>query len=223
MLSINNILKDVKQSWIPLLDNDRLELILTKLNKFKTDNKQKILPTKNRIFEAFKYFELNQTKVCWIGTDPYISCHQATGLSFSVPEDCKIPPSLKNIYTELKLYDKSHGNLTNWVINNQFLMLNSSLTVFEGKSNTHKKIWKEYTNKLIKDISDKTTKIIFLLFGKEAQSKVKYIDTTKHIIINSVHPSPLSAYNGFFNSKIFDKLDNYYEKIFKKKIDWNIN
>jgi uracil-DNA glycosylase len=222
MLSINNILKDVKESWIPLLDNDRLELILTKLNKFKTD-KQKILPTKNKIFQAFKYFELNETKVIWIGIDPYISCHQATGLSFSVPKDCKIPPSLKNIYTELKLYDKSHGNLTNWVINNQFLMLNSSLTVLEGKSNTHKKIWKEYTDKLIKDISDKTTKIIFLLFGKEAQSKVKYIDTTKHIIINSVHPSPLSAYNGFFNRKIFDKLDNYYEKIFKKKIDWNIN
>lgn len=220
MLSINNILKDVKESWIPLLDNDRLELILTKLNKFKID-KQKILPTKNKIFQAFKYFELNETKVIIIGQDPYVNECEAMGLSFSVPKDCKIPPSLRNIFKELDI-TSTHGDLTKWVVNNQFLMLNTSLSVFEKQSNSHQKLWSAYTDHLIEEISDKTDHIIFLLLGNHAQSKIKFIDETKHVIINGVHPSPLSAYRGFFDSGIFDDLDDEYERLFNKQIKWNL-
>jgi uracil-DNA glycosylase len=220
MITINNVLKDVKQSWLALLDNDRLELILTKLNKYHIE-KQKILPAKNKIFQAFKYFELNETKVCWIGLDPYINECEAMGLSFSVPKDCKIPPSLRNIFKELGMISK-HGDLTKWVINNQFLMLNTSLTVFEKESNSHTKIWNPYTDQLIKEISDKTDHIIFLLLGNQAQSKAKFIDEKKHVIINGIHPSPLSAYRGFFNSGIFDELDDQYERLFNKEIKWNL-
>ena len=176
MFNKNDLLKDVKSSWLPLLDNTELDKIINKLNTYKTI----ILPTENRIFEAFKYFELKDTKVCWLGLDPYISCEQAMGLSFSVPTNCKIPPSLKNIFAELNLDDQSNGNLTKWVKNNQFLMLNASLTVSEGKSNSHKNIWKNYTDKLIGDISNNTNKTIFILLGNEAQSKIKFIDEKKH-------------------------------------------
>jgi uracil-DNA glycosylase len=213
-----NLLKDVKSTWLPLLDNSELEQIIKKLNTYKST----VLPTNNRIFQAFKYFNLKDTKVIIIGQDPYIGCDQAMGLSFSVPKDCPLPPSLKNIYKELNLEDQSHGDLTDWVKNNQFLMLNASLTVFEGKSNSHQELWHEYTDKLIKDISDKTEKIIFILLGSFAQSKIKIIDTKKHVIIKGVHPSPLSAYRGFFGSGIFDKLDDEYKKLFGNDIDWGI-
>ena len=218
MFNKNDLLKDVKSSWLPLLDNTELDKIINKLNTYKTI----ILPTENRIFEAFKYFELKDTKVCWLGLDPYIGCDQAMGLSFSVPTSCKIPPSLKNIFKELNLDDQTNGNLIKWVKNNKFLMLNASLTVFEGKSNSHKNIWKDYTDKLIKDISEQTSIVIFLLLGNEAQSKIKWIDTKKHYIINGIHPSPLSAYRGFFNSGIFDILDKEYIKLFKKEINWEL-
>ena len=130
--------------------------------------------------------------------------------------------SLKNIFKELELHDQSKGDLTPWVKNNQFLLLNASLTVTEGQSNSHQDIWKEYTDQLIKDISDNTTGVIFLLLGSFAQSKSKLIDDNKHFIIKGIHPSPLSAYRGFFGSKIFDKLDDEFEEIFAKTIDWKL-
>jgi uracil-DNA glycosylase len=143
------------------------------------------------------------------------------GLSFSVPKNCKIPPSLKNIFKELDM-TSTHGDLTKWVINNQFLMLNTSLTVFEKESNAHQKLWSIYTDHLIEEISNKTNQIIFLLLGNHAQSKIKYIDESKHVIINGVHPSPLSAYRGFFDSGIFDYLDDEYERLFNKQIKWDL-
>lgn len=219
MFNKEDLLKDVKKSWLPLLDNPQLDKIIKTLNT-KTDSI--ILPTENRIFQAFKYFELKDTKVVLIGQDPYISCHQAMGLSFSVPINCPLPPSLKNIYKELELHGQSKGDLTPWVENNQFLLLNATLTVFEGQSNSHQDIWKEYTDKLIKDISTEVNIVIFLLLGTFAQSKSKLIDENKHIIIKGVHPSPLSAYRGFFGSGIFDKLDNEYEEIFGKEIEWQL-
>ena len=218
MINKDELLKGVKKSWLPLLDNNVLDRIIEKLNTYQN----LILPTENRIFNAFKYFELDETKVIWIGQDPYIGINQAMGLSFSVPKKCPLPPSLRNIFKELELCNQINGDLTPWVENNGFLMLNATLTVFEGKSNSHQELWKDYTDKLIKDISEKTNKIIFLLLGNFAQSKIKYIDTNKHMIIKGVHPSPLSAYNGFFGSGIFDKLDDEYERIFKKQIEWKL-
>jgi len=218
MFNKDDLLKGVKKSWLPLLDNDELDKILKKLNSYKGT----IFPTENRIFNAFKHFELTDTKVIILGQDPYIGCHQAMGLSFSVPKGCPLPPSLQNIFKELDLHDKTKGDLTPWVKNNQFLLLNATLTVFEGKSNSHQDIWKEYTDKLIKDISDKTDSVIFLLLGSFAQSKIKFIDTEKHFIIKGVHPSPLSAYKGFFGSNIFETLDDKYEEIFGKQIEWTL-
>jgi uracil-DNA glycosylase len=219
MFNKEDLLKGVKKSWLPLLDNPELDKIIKILN---SNINTTILPTENRIFQAFKYFELNDIKVCLIGQDPYIGCRQAMGLSFSVPKGCQLPPSLKNIFKELELHDQSKGDLTPWVKNNQFLLLNASLTVFEGQSNSHQDIWKEYTDKLIKDISTSVDKVIFVLLGSFAQSKSKLIDGSKHVIIKGIHPSPLSAYRGFFGSKIFDKLDDEYEEIFGKEIDWQL-
>jgi uracil-DNA glycosylase len=219
MFNKEDLLKGVKKSWIPLLNNSELDKIIETLN---SKNNSIILPTEDRIFQAFKYFELKDTKIILLGQDPYISCEQAMGLSFSVPKGCPLPPSLRNIYKELGIENIKNGDLTPWVKNNQLLLLNTSLTVFEGKSNSHHDIWSDYTNRLIKDISDKTDHIIFLLLGNNAQSKSKFIDTKKHIIIKGVHPSPLSAYRGFFGSGIFDKLDDEYEKLFNKEIKWDL-
>jgi uracil-DNA glycosylase len=218
MFEKKELLKNVKKTWIELLDNYELDKIIEKLNTYNSY----ILPTNNKILNAFKYFELKDTKVCWIGQDPYIGCHQAMGLSFSVPTGCLIPPSLKNIFKELNLNDHTKGDLTLWVENNNFLMLNTSLTVFEGKSNSNQDLWKNYTDNLIKEISNKTKKIIFLLLGNYAQSKIKFIDEKKHIIIKGVHPSPLSAHRGFLGSGIFNELDDKYKEIFKKDINWEL-
>lgn len=218
MFNKNDLLNDVKLSWLPLLDNPELDYIINKLN----ESPIKVLPTNNRIFQTFKYFELNDTKLIWLGQDPYISEDQAMGLSFSVPKGIKLPPSLKNIYKELDI-DTNIGDLTKWVTNNNFLMLNSALSAVEGISNCHQLLWRNYTNNIIKSISEKTDKIIFLLLGNDAQSKEKFIDINKHIILKGVHPSPLSAHRGFFGSGIFDKVDDEYEKLFNISIKWFLN
>lgn len=215
MYSKEILLKDVKKSWLPLLDNQELDKIIKKLNTYKTT----IYPEPKNIFECFKYFELHETKVVFLGQDPYINECEAMGLSFSVPINCKLPPSLKNIYKELNI-DSTNGDLTNWAISDQFLMLNTSLTVFAKQSNSHTDIWKDYTDQLITNISTFVPKTIFLLLGNHAQSKLKFIDS-KHIIITGVHPSPLSAYRGFFGSNIFEKLEKEYKNLFKKSIDWS--
>merc|ERR1712065_123179 len=150
---------------------------------------------------------------------------QAHGLAFSVPETHKIPPSLSNIFKELKLENENYkipnnGNLIRWVKEENILLLNTALTVIKGESNSHQKIWNNFTNDLIEYISDNTTDVIFLLLGNNAKSKEKYIDNDNHIIITGVHPSPLSANRGFFNSNIFNKINDKLSEINKKKINW---
>lgn len=226
------VLKDVKTSW--------LEFWVNIFNKYDILNQLEILydnkiiyPNKENILEAFKYFEIDDTKLVILGQDPYINSKiidnvnvpQAMGLSFSVPEGINIPPSLKNIFKELKneIPDykiPDNGNLLNWVINEKILLLNTSLTVEKGKSNSHKNLWINITNELIKYISEKNSNTIFLLMGNNAKSKSKLIDNNKHYIINSIHPSPLSAYNGFFNSNIFIQINNILEQNNKVKINW---
>jgi uracil-DNA glycosylase len=215
--SKDELLNGVKKTWLPLLDNKLLDDIIINLNKFEDDI---IYPSKNNIFECFRHFELNETKLVFLGQDPYINKDEAMGLSFSVPKSNKnIPPSLRNIYKELKI-NRNHGDLTHWVSDSQFLLLNTSLTVLEGKSNSHAIIWKNYTNKIIQDISNQTNKIIFLLLGNYAKSKIDFIDCNKHIVITGVHPSPLSACRGFLGSNIFDKVNSEYFKLFNKNINW---
>lgn len=237
---IYKILKDVKpewkQMWKKLLKSDKgIKIINFLIKKESHINNFIILPKFNDIFNTFKFFDLHQTKMVLLGQDPYIRVEcidgkfipQAMGLSFSVPNGIKIPPSLRNIFKELKnnfnnFEIPNHGNLTRWVSEENILLLNSALTVEKGKSNSHQKLWNNITDNVIKFISDNTKNVVFLLLGNNAKSKIKLINSSKHIIVSGVHPSPLSANRGFFNSNIFNKIN---EKLLEKKIskiNWKI-
>jgi len=223
-----DLFKNVKKSWKKILQKYINNDDIKKLYKNKTT-----FPKINNIFEAFKYFDLNETKLVFIGQDPYINYKiinneiipQATGLSFSVPDEFPIPPSLKNIFIEIKnsypdFIIPENGNLIKWVVEEKILLLNTSLTVEKNKSNSHQTFWRNITDNIIKDISDNHPNTIFLLLGNNAKSKKKYINQKKHIIIEGVHPSPLSSYKGFFNSNIFKKINIALNKQNKKKINW---
>lgn len=225
---MDNIYKNVKKSWKKILQEYINNDDINKLYKNKT-----IFPKINNIFEAFKYFELEETKLVFIGQDPYINYKiidnqiipQATGLSFSVPDNFPIPPSLKNIFIEIKnsypnYIIPENGNLIRWVKKEKILLLNTSLTVEKNKSNSHQFFWRNITDNIIKDISDNHPSTIFLLLGNNAKLKKKYINEKKHIIIEGIHPSPLSAYKGFFHNKIFKKINDALTKQNKKIINW---
>jgi uracil-DNA glycosylase len=172
----------------------------------------------------FKVFEqnINNIKIILLGQDPYIKKDQAMGLSFSVPKNVKIPPSLYNIFKEIKQqfpernYNFTHGDLTEWQSKGIFL-LNSSLTVELGKSNSHQSKWTWFSDAVIKYIDNKRDDVVFLLLGRNAIDKQIFIKNNKNHIITGVHPSPLSAYNGFFESKVFKKVENKLNCIF----DWS--
>jgi uracil-DNA glycosylase len=225
-------LADIKLSWTNLIIDYH-----TKNNNY-FDNIEKLLQTKfypkrENIFECFKYFDIEQTKCVLLGQDPYINeenlngyiIPQAMGLSFSVNKNIKIPPSLRNIFMELKsnlnIPIPISGDLTNWAKNN-VLLLNAGLTVKQKESGSHIKVWEPFTDYIIKNISDKCNNIVFILLGNYAKSKVKYIDTKKHCIIQCVHPSPLSANKGFFGSNIFSKTNEYLLQNNIQEIDWSI-
>ena len=224
------MLKDVKKSWKGIL-TELLEKynIISELHQ-NMDGKI-VYPNVENIFEAFKYFDLNDMRMLFLGQDPYINYEkhdnknvpQAQGLAFSVPKTHKIPPSLQNIFKELKNeypnYEiPKNGNLIRWVEEEKIMLLNAALTVEKGKSNSHKNIWKDFINDLIEYISDNTKDTVFLLLGNDAKSKSKFIEEDKHIIITGVHPSPLSANRGFFNSNIFKKINEQLEEIGRDKI-----
>ena len=234
MILKKNILLGVKASWLQILDNNDLDKIIIELNKL---DDSKIFPFQENIFETFKYFELKETKLVLLGQDPYHNIKnskypQANGLAFSVNDNYSIPPSLKNIYKELKIeYPNfkipNHGNLIRWVKEENILLLNTSLSVEIHKPNSHMKIWQNYTNNIIKFISENVNNVIFLLFGNYAKKKIKYINISKINkslkIINSIHPSPLSAHKGFFNSNIFIECNNYISLINSyKKLYFNL-
>jgi uracil-DNA glycosylase len=240
-----NMLKDVRKSWKKFIEKEMNKLyfedILKRIKKDQ-DNDRLIFPFPNNVFETFKYTKRKKLKCVIIGQDPYINYQinddnivpQAMGMSFSVPKSVKIPPSLKNIYKELEesvdnFSNPNHGDLSRWVKKEKIILLNAALTVVESKSNSHKKIWAEFTDSLIKYISDKCDNIVFLLWGNFAKSKSSLIDFKKHKIISSVHPSPLSArYNrkgtstSFFGHNQFNKVNEYLKKNNKKSINWNV-
>ncbi len=227
------ILKNVKPQWKKMWkDQFNKSEILDFLVRNYCDY-EKIYPNKENILETFKYFDLNETKIVFLGQDPYINSEivddidtpQATGLSFSVPNKIKIPPSLNNIFKELKNeipeYEiPDNGNLIRWVKDENILLLNTALTVKSGKSNSHQKKWETVTNNVIEYISDNTDNVIFLLLGNNAKSKARFIDENKHHIISGVHPSPLSASRGFFNSNIFIKVNEQLNNNNMDKIQW---
>lgn len=182
-----------------------------------------IYPKYENIFNAFT-IDPTKIKVILLGQDPYIKENQAHGYSFS-SNDKKIPPSLQNIFKEINneypnKYIFTHGNLERWSYKEGIFLLNSALTVIPGKSNTHAEMWKEFTDLVIEYLSENYDNKIFLLLGNFAKSKVYLINEKKHKIVYGIHPSPLSAYNGFFNSNIFKNIDKHMIELYGKPIFW---
>ncbi|WP_413538640.1 uracil-DNA glycosylase [Enterococcus malodoratus] len=187
---------------------------------------QKIHPDMYHIFEALELTPYDKVKVVILGQDPYHGVNQAHGLSFSVQPGVKIPPSLRNIYQEMQndlgISPVQHGNLVSWA-KQGVLMLNTALTVREGQAYSHRgQGWEQMTDAVIKRLNEREKPIVFILWGKPAQEKIKMIDTSKHAIIKSVHPSPLSAHRGFFGSKPFSKTNQLLMEWGESPIDWQL-
>lgn len=185
-----------------------------------------IFPKNDAIFNAFNFTIPNKIKVVILGQDPYHRESQAHGLAFSVPNGVKIPPSLRNIFKELKRdlnYSiSSNGNLESWA-KQGVLMLNASLTVREKVAGSHQKLgWETFTDSVIKKISDKKEGIIFLLWGAFAQKKLELIDKRKHHILITSHPSPFSAYRGFLGCNHFSKTNKILIKNNQQTINWKL-
>ncbi len=184
-----------------------------------------VYPKPQDIFRAFWLTPFSNVKVVVLGQDPYHGTNQAHGLSFSVPENIKVPPSLQNIYKEIESdlgikKDFTVGNLESWA-NQGVLLLNAILTVVANQPASHReKGWEEFTDTVIKTISDQQKNVVFMLWGNFARSKKALIDTGKHLILEASHPSPFSAYSGFFGCKHFSKCNEYLLKNNKKEIMW---
>ena len=185
---------------------------------------QIVFPPESLIFNAFNQCDFKSLKVVILGQDPYHNKDQAHGLSFSVPDGINIPPSLKNIFKEIKCDlgndIPSTGNLIRWA-NEGVLLLNSILTVRKGLAGSHReKGWGKFTDSIIELISREKRNIVFILWGKHANERKKLIDSSKHLVIESSHPSPFSAYRGFFGSKPFSRCNDYLKFHKKKVINW---
>ena len=188
-------------------------------------NTKIIYPPKNYIFNALKLTSFKDTKVVIVGQDPYHAEHQAHGLSFSVQKGVKLPPSLQNIYKELEIdlgiKPRVDGDLTNWA-KQGVLLLNAVLTVEKGHAGSHRNMgWELLTDYIIKVLNTKDTPVVFILWGNFAKEKAKLITNPMHYIIMSPHPSPFSAYSGFFGSRPFSKANNYLTTHGLTPIDWS--
>ncbi len=184
---------------------------------------EKCFPPKDQIFRALELTSFEKIKVVIIGQDPYHNDDQANGLCFSVSEKVKTPPSLKNIFTELNDdlgIERTKKELDDWA-EQGVLLLNATLTVKAHKPNSHKDFgWENFTDFVIKEISDKKQNIVFVLWGAFAQKKEELIDSSKHFIVKSAHPSPFSVYRGFYGSKPFSKINDYLKLKKKEPISW---
>jgi len=216
------------ESWREVLKEEFEKEYFLNLKNFLKEEKEKftVFPPGKLIFSAFDHTPFNNVKVVIVGQDPYHDDGQANGLCFSVSDGIKKPPSLQNIFKEINsdlgLAIPETGNLEKWA-NQGVLLLNATLTVRAHNAGSHqKKGWETFTDKVISVISEKREKVIFMLWGKFAQSKVNLIDTDKHYILYAAHPSPLSAYNGFFGCKHFSQTNTILEKIGKEPIDWSL-
>lgn len=186
-----------------------------------------IFPPKNYIFNALKLTPYKNVKVVIMGQDPYHGVGEAHGLSFSVQDGIKLPPSLQNIYKELEsdlgIKPALTGDLSKWA-KEGVLLLNSSLTVIKDSPASHKNLgWERFTDYIIKILNEKEAPIVFILWGNFARAKKIYITNPKHLVIESPHPSPFSARSGFFGSKPFSKTNDFLNKNNVKEIDWKIN
>lgn len=216
----------VDSSWLNFFQQEYQKKYFPKLleNIKKEYQTYVCYPQWEEIFAAFKITSLSKIKVIILGQDPYHQPHQAHGLSFSVKTDTPLPPSLKNIFQELKNdlnIDKGNdGNLVSWA-SQGVLLLNTTLTVRQSQPNSHLQYqWVTFTDHVLSFLNVNCSNLVFILWGKNARNKKELITVEKHFIIESVHPSPLSAYNGFFNSKPFSKTNNWLISKNKSPIEW---
>lgn len=218
----------IGNSWDDLLNEEFNKSYYKEILSILEDEKKKyrIFPEEKDIFNCLKFVDYKDVKVVILGQDPYHGFGQADGFSFSVQPGIKTPPSLLNIYKELKddlgCYIPNNGYLKKWA-KQGVLLLNTSLTVRESSANSHKDIgWHILTDKIIEILGSREEPIVFILWGNNAKSKKKFIENSRHLILESVHPSPLAAYRGFFGSKPFSKTNEFLAKNNMETIDWQI-
>ncbi len=220
-------IKQLHSSWSQLLASEFQEPYMAQLFHFLEQQNlagKVVYPPTNLIFSAFNITHFNNVKVVILGQDPYHGENQANGLSFSVPKDIKIPPSLKNIFKEiqkdLNLPIPNHGCLRQWA-EQGVLLINATLTVEKSNPGSHQnKGWEKFTDKVIDILNVNTQGLVFMLWGGYAQKKGVRIDTNKHLILTSPHPSPLSAYRGYFGCGHFSLANRYLASQGQSAIDW---
>lgn len=219
----------VDNDWKDILAQEVNKPYYTRMMDFVEQEYQsaQIFPSREQMFRAFELTPYQDVKVVILGQDPYHGEHQAHGLSFSVPRGVKVPPSLVNIYKELHsdlgVAIPTHGCLETWA-KQGVLMLNTVLTVRAHAPFSHRgKGWEQFTDQVIRILNEKSEPIVFILWGKPAQEKKQMLDASKHCIIEAPHPSPLSAYRGFFGSKPFSQANEFLQRHQQTPICWSID
>jgi uracil-DNA glycosylase len=218
----------LKNQWQAVIGQEFSKAYYHKINAYLEEayKNDTIYPVKSDIFSALNYSDYEEVKVVILGQDPYHGENQAHGLSFSVKPGVKVPPSLRNIYkelaTDMNCYIPNNGYLEKWA-KQGVLLLNAVLTVRAGDAGSHQKIgWQEFTDTIIKSLNMREKPIVFILWGNYAKSKRVYITNPQHMIIESVHPSPLSASRGFFGTRPFSRANEFLEAQGMQAIDWQI-
>lgn len=218
----------IEESWKQHLNEEFKKPYFQALIDFVKEEylKFKIFPPGSQIFSAFDYCTFDKVKVVIVGQDPYHGFGQANGLCFSVNDSVKHPPSLQNIFKEIKT-DLGHdiptsGNLEPWA-EQGVLLLNATLTVREGKAGSHQhRGWEEFTDAVLRVVSEKKDNVVFMLWGAFAQKKGAFLNPTKHLILKAAHPSPFSANNGFFGCRHFSKTNQFLQKLGLEEVNWNL-
>lgn len=219
----------ITNGWQEFIDNEVKQEYFQNLKQFliKEYETKKIYPLKRDLFRCFELTDFKDVKVIILGQDPYHQVNQAHGLCFSVNKGIKVPPSLVNIYKEINSdlgYSiPSHGDLTKWA-KQGVLLLNTIMSVEDSKPMSHKdKGWEIFTDRVIKKLNDDDTPKVFILWGTPSRKKKSLITNPHHLILETVHPSPLSAYNGFFGCKHFSKTNEFLKANNRQEIDWDNN
>lgn len=220
----------IDESWLTILKPEFQSDYFLQLKSYLKEEKENgytIYPPGSQIFNAFNHTPLDQVKVVIIGQDPYHGPKQANGLCFSVRKGIKQPPSLQNIFKEIRqefgIPYPDHGDLTKWA-QQGVLLLNAVLTVRAGEPRSHHGMgWETFTNHVIQHISKHKEGVIFMLWGKDAREKAALVDPDKHFLLNAPHPSPYSAYKGFFGCNHFYKANEILKSIGREPIDWSVD
>lgn len=218
----------INKSWDDFLQNEFRQDYFKKLSAFlkKEYAEKTIYPPKQEVFAAFYYTDLDKVKVVILGQDPYHEPNQACGLCFAIKPGNPLPKSLQNIYREihddLGIQMSNSGYLVNWA-KQGVLLLNTVMTVERGKANSHMDHgWEQFTDNVIRKLNDQDQPIVFLLWGRNAMNKMPLLNNPKHLVLTAAHPSPLSAYNGFFGCRHFSRTNEFLVKNGLKPIDWKM-